>query len=92
MGPLTLLLGGACPLLRAGAQYQFLRRYRVLVGLGRNVIQTGAQTEEGGRRHMILGYCMNGAFFGCSEVVAVAKKYEKKKGNKKNRKGDRGNE
>ena len=37
-----------------------------------------------------MGYCMAGYFFECYEVVAVTKKYEKKKGNKKNRKGDKG--
>ena len=35
----------------------------------------------------ILGYLMAGAFFECSEVVAVAKNYEKKKGKKKNEGG-----
>ena len=35
---------------------------------------------------------MAGAFFNCSEVVAVAKKFKKKKGNKKKRKGDKDNE
>ena len=55
--------------------------------LGRHVIQTGLQTEEGGWRRRIFGYRMSGAFFGCSGVVAVAKNYEKKKGKKKNSKG-----
>ena len=64
----------------------------LLFTLGRNVIKTGAQTEEEGRRRRILGYLMDGAFFGCSEVIAVAKKYEKKKGKKKNRKWNKGNE
>ena len=35
---------------------------------------------------------MAGAFLDCSEVLAVAKKSEKKKGKKKNRKGRKGNE
>ena len=35
---------------------------------------------------------MDGAFFDCSKVVAVAKKSEKKKGKKKRRKGDKVNE
>ena len=35
---------------------------------------------------------MYGAFFECSEVVAVAKNYEKKKGKNKNIKDDKGNE
>ena len=35
---------------------------------------------------------MSGAFFGCSEVVSVAKKSEKKKGKKKKRKGEKVNE
>ena len=64
----------------------------ILFALGRNVIQNGAQMEEGVWRRRILGYCMAGAFFDCSEVVAIAKKSEKKKGNKKNRKGKKGNE
>ena len=34
---------------------------------------------------------MAGAFFDCSEVVAVANESEKKKGKKKKRKGDKGN-
>ena len=38
-----------------------------------------------------MGYRMAGAFFDCSEVVAVAKKSYKKKGKKKKRKGDKGN-
>ena len=37
-------------------------------------------------------YCMAGDFFDCSEVVAIAKKSENKKGKKKKRKGDKGNE
>ena len=39
-----------------------------------------------------MGYLMAEAFFGCSKVVAVTKKSEKKKVKKKNRKGDMGNE
>ena len=35
---------------------------------------------------------MTGAFFNCHEVVNVVKKYEKKKGKKKMRKRDKGNE
>ena len=63
----------------------------LLFALGRNVIRTGAQTEEGGRRRRILGYRMAGALSDYSKVVAVAKKSDKKKGKKKNRKGDKGN-
>ena len=37
-------------------------------------------------------YRMAGAFFDCSEVVVVAKNSEKKKGKRKNRKGDNINE
>ena len=51
-----------------------------------------AQTEEGGRRRRVLGYCMAGAFFGCSEGIAIAKKSKNNKGKKKNRKGYKGNE
>ena len=50
------------------------------------------QWKGGGWRRRILGYCMDRASFGCPEVVAVAKKSEKKKGKKKNRKGDKSNE
>ena len=64
----------------------------LLFALGRHVIQTGLQTEEGGRRRRILGYSMAGAFFNCSEVFAVAEKSEKKKVKNKKRKGDKGNE
>ena len=60
--------------------------------LGRHVIRTGVQTEEGGWRRRILGYRMAGAFFDCSEVVSVAKNSENKKGKKKNRKVGNGNE
>ena len=35
---------------------------------------------------------MDGAFFDCSKVVAVAKKSETKKGKKRKRKGDKVNE
>ena len=35
---------------------------------------------------------MAGTFFGCSEVVAVAKKSENKTGKKTKRGGDKGNE
>ena len=35
---------------------------------------------------------MDGAFFDCSKVVAIAKKSEKKKGNNKKRNGYKGNE
>ena len=35
---------------------------------------------------------MPGAFFDCYAVVAVAKNSDKKKGEKKKRKGDKGNE
>ena len=35
---------------------------------------------------------MAGAFFNCSEVVAVAKKFKKKNDKNKNRKGDKSNE
>ena len=48
----------------------------ILFTLGWNFIQNEAQTEEGGWRRRMLGYCMDEAFFYCSEVVAVAKKYE----------------
>ena len=60
--------------------------------LGWHIIRTGSQTEEGGQRRRVLGYCMNGAFFDCSEVVVVAKKSDKKKGRKKNTEGGKGNE
>ena len=63
----------------------------LLFDLGWHIIRTGVQTEEGGWRHKILGYRLAGAFFDCSGVVAVNKKYKKKKGKKKNRKGDKGN-
>ena len=46
---------------------------------------------EGGRRRRILGFRMAGAFFDCSEVVVVAKNSEKKMGDKKKRKGYKGN-
>ena len=39
-----------------------------------------------------MGYCLAGAFFYCSKVVAVAKKSKKKKGKNKNRKGYKCNE
>ena len=64
----------------------------LMFALGWHIIQTGAQTEEGGRRRRILGYCMVGDFFESSDVVVVAKKYEKKKGKKKKRNGDKINE
>ena len=64
----------------------------LLFVLGRNIIRTGAHTEEGCCRRRILGYSMAGSFFNRSEVVAIAKKSEKKKGKKKNIKGDNGNE
>ena len=35
---------------------------------------------------------MAGAFFDCSKVVAIADNFEKKKGKKKKRKGDKVNE
>ena len=38
-----------------------------------------------------MGFLMYGAFFNCSEVFAVAKKFSKKKGKKKNSKGGKGN-
>ena len=38
-----------------------------------------------------MGYPMAGAFSDCAKVVAVSKKYDKKKGKKKKRKGDKGN-
>ena len=38
-----------------------------------------------------MGFLLDGVFFDCSEVVVIANKLEKKKGNKKNRKGDKGN-
>ena len=38
-----------------------------------------------------MGYRMAGAFFDCSEAVAVANESKKKKGKKKKRKGDKGN-
>ena len=63
-----------------------------MFALGRNVIQTGVQTEEGGCRHRKLGYCMAGAFFDCYEVVGVAKNSDNKKGEKKKRKGGKGKE
>ena len=50
------------------------------------------QTEEVRWRRRILGYCMDGAFFDCSEVVAVVKKSKNKKGKKKKMKGDKVNE
>ena len=59
--------------------------------LGRHVIRTGAQIEEGGWRRRILGYRMDGTFFECSEVVSVANESEKKNVKKKKRKGDKGN-
>ena len=45
-----------------------------------HVILTGVQTEQGGWRRRILGYCIAGAFFNFSEVVSVAKKSNKNKG------------
>ena len=63
-----------------------------MFALGHCAIQTGAQIEEGGWRRRILVYRMPGDFFDCSEVVAVSKKSEKKKGNNKNMKGDEVNE
>ena len=36
VGPLPLLLGGACPILRVGARRQFLHRSNICVGLARN--------------------------------------------------------
>ena len=48
--------------------------------------------EEGGWRRKVLGYFMSGAFFDCSGVFAVAKKYDKNKGKKKNSQGYKGNE
>ena len=64
----------------------------LLFVLGWNIILTGAHFEEGGWRCRILGYLMAGAFFDCFEVVAVAKKSEKKKGKKKKSKRGEGNE
>ena len=64
----------------------------LLFGLGRHIIQTGVQTEEGGWKRRILGYCIAWALFDNSEVVAVANNYEKKKGKNKNRKGEKVNE
>ena len=52
----------------------------LLFTLGRQVIQTGAQTEEGGWRRRLLGYYMSGAFFLCSKVFTIAKNFEKNKG------------
>ena len=43
-------------------------------------------------RCRILGYCMPGAFFDCSKVIAVAKNSDKKKGKRKKRKGNKVNE
>ena len=39
-----------------------------------------------------MDYHRAGDFVDCYEVVAVAKKFNKNKGKKKNRKGDKGNE
>ena len=64
----------------------------LLFALGQHIIQTGAQTAEGGWRRRILGFCMDGAFFDCSEFVVVANKSKKKKGKKKKREGGKGNE
>ena len=55
----------------------------LLFALGRHFIQTGAKKGEGRWRRRI---------FDCSGVVTIAKKYEKKKGKKKNRKRYKGNE
>ena len=64
----------------------------LLFVLGRNVILTGVQMDEGESRRRILGYRIAGAFCHCSEVVAITKKPKKKKGKEKKRKGDKGNE
>ena len=36
-----------------------------------------------------MGFCIDGDFFNCSEVVIVTKNYEKKKGKKKRVRGTR---
>ena len=48
--------------------------------------------DEGGGGSRVLGYHMAGAFFDCSEFVAVADNSEKKKGEKKNSRGGKDNE
>ena len=40
----------------------------------------------------MLVFCMDGAFFDCTKVVAVMKKPDKKKNNKANRMGEKVNE
>ena len=90
MGPLPLILGGACPLPRAGARHQCLLRSTVLIGWAHHPNWT--QTEEGGWKRRILVYHMAGAFLDCYRVVVISKKSEKKKRKKKNMKGGKGNE
>ena len=54
--------------------------------------ELGHSQRTGGWRRIILGYCMAGDLFNCSEVVAVANNSENKKDKKKKRKGYTGNE
>ena len=62
----------------------------LLFALGWHIIRTGAQTEDGRWRCKILGYRMAGSLFDCSEVVAAANKYERKKDKKKKEEGRKG--